>query len=93
MEIVDARNKLDSGANHHEVVYPRPSRDCSWKCDFFAICKMFDDGSNIDGLIREYYEEADPDERYGNDDKLQMKALRDKKGDDDAESSFDSDSR
>ena len=80
MDIIDARRRLDSGVSHHTVAFPRPSRDCTWKCDFFSICKMFDDGSNIDGLINEYYEEADPDERYGDDDKLQMKALREKKG-------------
>lgn len=79
-EIISARQRLDAGENHHLIVPPRPSRDCTWKCDFFSICKMFDDGSNIDGLINEYYEEADPDERYGDDDKRELAKIREKEG-------------
>lgn len=49
---------------HHYVFPPRPSRDCSWSCDFVAVCPMFDDGSNAEGFIKEYYERIDPHERY-----------------------------
>lgn len=63
-EILDARNALDAGGDHHYITYPRPSRDCSWSCDFFAVCPMFDDGSNIEGLLEEYYAHVDPYERY-----------------------------
>lgn len=66
-DIVRARQALDSGSDHHWVTPPRPSKDCTWKCDFFAICPMFDDGSNIDGLLREYYVHVDPYERYERD--------------------------
>ena len=63
-EIVAAHSALDAGADHQYVCPPRPSRDCTWKCEFFAICKMFDDGSNVEGLVNEYYEHGDPHERY-----------------------------
>lgn len=63
-EIVDARTALDSGADHHYVVPPRPSRDCTWKCDFFPVCNMADDGSDLEGVIDAYYEHLDPHERY-----------------------------
>lgn len=63
-EIVQARQQLDAGGNHHYVVPPRPSRDCTWKCDFFAVCSMADDGSDLDGALGEYYERVDPHRRY-----------------------------
>lgn len=31
-------------------VYPSPSRDCTWKCDFLPICTAHDDGSDLPGL-------------------------------------------
>jgi RecB family exonuclease len=63
-EILVVRKALDDGADHQYVAYPRPSRDCSWSCDFFAVCPMFDDGSNVEGLLEEYYGHVDPYERY-----------------------------
>lgn len=45
---------------HHAIVPPRPSRDCVWKCEFFKICRMFDDGSRVEAAIEEYYEVGDP---------------------------------
>lgn len=63
-EIVQVRDQLDHGADHQYVCPPRPAPECTWKCDFLAICPMFDDGSNIEGLIEEYYTHVDPHERY-----------------------------
>ena len=63
-ELVLTRQALDAGADHQYMCPPRPSKDCTWKCDFFAVCPMFDDGSNIDGLLSEYYTHIDPHERY-----------------------------
>lgn len=40
------------------------TRDCSWDCDFFSICDMFDDGSRVESAIAELYEERDPMQRY-----------------------------
>jgi len=68
-EIMGLRAELDSGVDHRYAAYPRPSRDCSWSCDFLPICPMFDDGSNVEGLIAEHYTHVDPDARYGTDDK------------------------
>lgn len=45
---------------HQAVAPPRPSRDCVWKCDFFKICRMFDDGSRVEAAIEEHYEVGDP---------------------------------
>jgi hypothetical protein len=45
---------------HQWIVPPRPSRDCVWKCDFFKICRMFDDGSRVEAAIEEHYVAGDP---------------------------------
>lgn len=42
------------------IVYPRPSRDCTWKCPFFKVCRMFDDGSRAEDAVETFYEVADP---------------------------------
>lgn len=63
-EIVWTRNALDQGADHHYIVPPRATRDCYWKCEFYEACPMFDDGSNIEGLLTERYAHRDPNERY-----------------------------
>jgi len=67
-ELVLTRQALDGGADHQYMCPPRPSRDCTWKCDFFMICPMMDDGSNVDGLTEEYFTHVDPHERYAAED-------------------------
>lgn len=63
-EIVQARHELGKGGDHQYVCPPRPSRDCTWSCDFFPVCPLMDDGSNWEGLLNEYYAHVDPHERY-----------------------------
>lgn len=43
---------------------PNKTRDCTWKCEFFDICDMFDDGSRVEAALAELFEERDPLERY-----------------------------
>lgn len=62
--IVQARQDLDAGVDMHDVVPPRPSRDCSWKCPFTVVCPMFDDGSRVEDAIKNLYIQQDPHERY-----------------------------
>jgi RecB family exonuclease len=59
-DMLKVREDLDEGADHHYVAYPRPSRDCKWKCQFFAICPLFDDGSAAEHAISELYVVDDP---------------------------------
>jgi hypothetical protein len=59
-DMMDTRKALDEGADVNFVAYPRPSRDCKWKCQFFAICPLFDDGSAAEQAISELYVVDDP---------------------------------
>lgn len=43
---------------------PNKTRDCSWKCEFFDVCDMFDDGSRVEDALHELFEERDPLARY-----------------------------
>jgi hypothetical protein len=47
-------------AVHHDIIYPRPTRDCVWKCDFYRVCSMFDDGSRVEDMLTERYKQVDP---------------------------------
>jgi hypothetical protein len=59
-DMMSTRKALDEGADVNFVAYPRPSRDCKWKCQFFAICPLFDDGSAAEQAISELYVVDDP---------------------------------
>lgn len=58
--------RLDAGESHLVVAYPRPNKDCSWKCEFYPVCGMFDDGSRAEDMIQSLYVEGDPLDRYPN---------------------------
>lgn len=59
-ELVRVREQLDAGGDHRQVVYPRPSRDCSWKCPFLAVCPLMDDGSRWEHALESNYRQVDP---------------------------------
>lgn len=56
--------RLESGEDHRFAVPPHPTRDCHWKCEFYAVCPMFDDGSRAEDMIETIYEVGDPMSRY-----------------------------
>jgi RecB family exonuclease len=64
-DLMKVKKALDDGEAHNGVAYPRPSRDCTWKCPFFSICPMFDDGSAVEQAIEELFVESDPYDYYG----------------------------
>lgn len=33
-------------------LYPNPTRDCAWECQFFGLCQQMDDGSDWQSTIR-----------------------------------------
>lgn len=67
-DMIATREALDSGVDHQYVAYPSPTRDCTWKCPFFAACTMFDDGSDAEGWLEDFTEVSDPYARYDNND-------------------------
>lgn len=60
VQIEIAEELLNDGGNHHVLVPARPSNDCHWKCPFFQICPMFDDGSRVEAKIEADFEVRDP---------------------------------
>ena len=64
-EIQSVRQRLEEGEDPLAIVYPRPTRDCHWKCDFFQVCGMFDDGSRVEDMLRAMYVSRDPLTYYG----------------------------
>ena len=63
-DLLKVRDGLDEGGDHNLLAYPRPSRDCKWKCQFFAVCPLLDDGSAAEQAISEMYAVSDPYEYY-----------------------------
>jgi hypothetical protein len=67
-DLIRTKDALDNGESHFAVAYPRPNRDCKWKCEFFAVCPLIDDGSAAESALEMGYEAADPYAYYGKDD-------------------------
>jgi hypothetical protein len=67
-DLMRVRKALDEGESPAFHVYPRPSRDCKWKCPFFNVCTLVDDGSAAEQAISELFVEADPYAYYGTQD-------------------------
>lgn len=63
-DILHMVERLDAGADPMDVAYPTPSKNCTWDCDFFSICTMFDDGSHVEAAIDSLYVQVDPNARY-----------------------------
>lgn len=50
---------------HRQIAYPTPTQGCSWDCDFFTVCALFDDDhSDPEYVINANYHESDPHEHY-----------------------------
>jgi hypothetical protein len=64
-DMMEVRDKLDEGADHRFVAYPKPQMD--WHCGmcpFFQLCPMMDDGSSADRYIEDHFDVINPYERY-----------------------------
>jgi hypothetical protein len=64
-DLMRVRTALDKGEQPSFHAYPSPSRDCKWKCKFYSICTLVDDGSAAEQAISEMFVEADPYAYYG----------------------------
>jgi len=59
-DLLKLEGHLDDGRDHQNVAYPNPLGDCSWSCDYRAICPLFNDGSRVESMIENYYVAGDP---------------------------------
>lgn len=66
-DLMGVKKALDQGADPNYVAYPRPTKDCKWKCQFYNVCPLIDDGSAAEAAIEQMYEVADPYGYYGKD--------------------------
>lgn len=64
-DLMRVKTALDEGTAHQAVAYPTPSRDCTWKCPFFSLCPMFDDGSAVEDALDNMFDKGDPYAYYG----------------------------
>jgi hypothetical protein len=63
------RDQLDAGADHREVAFPTPTRDCRWWCPFFQVCPLMDDGSDSESMFNDLYIKGNPYDYYNDSDK------------------------
>jgi PD-(D/E)XK nuclease superfamily len=63
-DLMNTKKALDAGVDHRIVAYPKPSNDCTWKCPYFAICPLVDDGSAVEAAINDLFEVGNPNSRY-----------------------------
>jgi hypothetical protein len=63
-DIVSAKRLLANFVSHQAAVYPSPRSECSWDCEFFSVCSLFNDGSAAEDMLGTYYVEEDPLDRY-----------------------------
>jgi hypothetical protein len=64
LDILRVRAALDRGESHFVHAYPTPSGDCSWKCPFYQVCPLIDDGSAAEAMLEDFFESGNPYERY-----------------------------
>lgn len=58
-EIAAARKRLDAGMPANDAsLYARPSRDCSWRCPYFNVCPMMDDGADWEDYLSSTMEKS-----------------------------------
>jgi hypothetical protein len=42
-DMLETERRLNEGEHHVMVAYPNPTRDCSWKCPYIAVCGAMQD--------------------------------------------------
>lgn len=63
-QIAAARQQLDAGYDPQLICPPAPSRNHTWSCECAVLGAMFDDGSDVEDYLSEFYEQHDPLARY-----------------------------
>lgn len=63
-DMLQVEELLNQGVAVNSLVPPTPTGECTWKCEFFPVCPMFNDGSRVEDMLKIYYKEGDPIQRY-----------------------------
>lgn len=72
IDILTLEHRLGiEGVDPRTIAYPSPRADCTWSCDFFLSCSMFDDGSAVERFIDVAFKTGDPIARYRSDEAQQ----------------------
>lgn len=64
LDILKVRAALDAGGDPLVHAYPTPTGECSWRCEFFAVCPLIDDGSAAEEMLDHFFKVGDPMARY-----------------------------
>lgn len=65
LELMRTEERLAAGEDHHVVAYPSPTRDCTWKCAFFAVCPIIDENPvAAESMLSDWFTTANPLDRY-----------------------------
>lgn len=63
-EILRLEQRLNAGEDPVVVAYPSPKSTCSWDCEFFTVCPMFDRNEDPETYIADFFHHVDPYQRY-----------------------------
>jgi hypothetical protein len=63
-DILRTDRALTHGADPQEYAYPSIRNECTWDCQFFSLCHLYDDGSHAEAMLETRYMKHDPLERY-----------------------------
>lgn len=64
-DILLTEAQLADGQDHYEYCYPRPSSDCTWKCQYRKVCPLLDsDPVGAQLMMQDMFEVEDPYARY-----------------------------
>lgn len=66
LDLIDFERHVEAAPERHRAIaYPNPTMTCSWSCEFYTICPMFDDdNSDVEHVLAESYHEGDPHAHY-----------------------------
>jgi hypothetical protein len=60
-DMLRTESMLNEGHPHHIVAYASPNGECSWKCDYFAVCGLMNDPNNdVDWIFENHFTKFEP---------------------------------
>lgn len=66
-EMLNTRDRILAGEDHRRIAPSNPTRDTSWKNQYYSLYPMMDDGSDYIRMLGDLFEQVNPLARYGED--------------------------